>query len=436
MNEGVAAYKLAKKLFPIYRSITGDGVRESLRLIDEYIGKGTLSIHEVRSGEKAFDWKVPREWNINDAYIEDEQGNRFAEFKENNLHVVGYSTPLDRWMDLNELTKHIYTQKDQPDAIPYVTSYYSERFGFCMSEEEKRMLHPGKYHAVIDSVFTEGALTYADIIIPGETDEEILFSTYTCHPSMANDNCSGMVLSASLAKYIKSLEKRRYTYRFVFAPETIGAIVYLSQKNRLEYMKKHTKGGFTFSCVGDSGGYSVINSKHADSLCDRAISNILSLANVEIKNVYRQYSFLQRGSDERQYSSPGVGIPVVGFCRTKYWEFPEYHTSLDTMDYISTDGLQGSFDIMKQVVDLIEFNRKYKMAIPCEPQLGKRGLYPNVSQKGIYDEVQAMMDFIAYADGETDFIQISNDIKQPATVLIPIVNKLIDEELVISEDIG
>lgn len=433
MNEGKNAYHLAEKLYPIYRSLTGDGVRNSLEMIRDYIGDESFKLYEVKSGEKAFDWTVPKEWVIREAYFESTDGKRFADFKKNNLHIVGYSVPTDEWMNLDELQEHIYTQPDQPDAIPYVTSYYKEHFGFCISENEKKKLSNGKYHVYIDSELKDGSLTYADVVFPGKIKKEIVFSTYCCHPSMANDNCSGLVLAAELAKYVRGLNNRYYTYRFVFYPETIGAIVYLSQNNRLEYMKENTVGGYTLSCVGDDGGYSIINSRKGDSLCDRALLNVLGLSNKTRSN-HKIYSYLERGSDERQYCSPGVNIPVVGFCRTKYWEFPEYHTSLDTLDFISLDGLQGSFDVMKKTIDSLEHNHKYMMTVPCEPQLGKRGLYPTVSKKNSYDEVKAMVDFIAYADGESDLIAISNSINQPVDILIPIIDKLVSEELVIVKE--
>lgn len=428
-TRGGAAYELATQLYPIYRSITGEGVRKSLKMIGDYIGDDNFRIYEVKSGTKAFDWEVPKEWNICDAYIESESGERFAQFSENCLHVMGYSVPVDEWMDYEELEKYIYTQPDQEDAIPYVTSYYKERFGFCMSENEKKKLKPGKYHVYIDSKLSDGSLTYADIVFPGESEQEILFSTYCCHSSMGNDNCSGLVLAAELAKYIKQLEHRYYTYRFVFVPETIGAIVYLSRENRLEKLKSNTIAGYTFSCVGDDGDYSIVSTRSGNTLADRALINVLNYSE-RTEGEFKRYSYLERGSDERQYNSPGVGLPVAGFCRTKYLEFPEYHTSLDTLDFISSDGLQGSFDIMKEVVETLEHNCFYKMTLLCEPQLGKRGLYPTVSQKDTYDEVSAILNFVGYADGEHDLIEISNMIRQPVRVLIPVIEKLMKEKIV------
>ena len=431
MCEGKEAYEFAKKIFPIYRSITGNGVRETIKLLNEYIGASNeFNAYEVDTGVKAFDWTVPKEWSIRNAYIEDEDGQKYAQFNENSLHVMGYSIPVDRWIEYDELVQHIYTQEDQPDAIPYVTSYYKENYGFCLSENEKRKLKRGKYHIFIDSELFDGSLSYADIVFPGTTQEEVLFSTYSCHPSLANDNCSGLALAAELAKYIKGMVNRRYTYRFIFVPETIGAIVYLSQNERWKLLHNNTIAGYTLSCVGDDGNYSIVYSRRGDSFSDRVLKNVLTSKCCRRERL-KEYSYLERGSDERQYNAPGIDVPVSGFCRTKYWDFPEYHTSMDNMSFISEQGLQGSFDVMKEVIDAIEHNFKYKITVPCEPQLGKRGLYPTVSKKGGYDEVKAMMDLIGYADGEHDLVWISDKINQPISALIPIIKKLEKENLLV-----
>jgi aminopeptidase-like protein len=423
---GQIIYKLANTLFPICRSITGAGVRETLSFLADYIGEedGTkLEIHNVPSGTKVFDWTVPKEWIIHDAFIEDERHQCIINFHNHNLHVMGYSTPVDKWVDLEELKKHIFTQSDQPDAIPYVTSYYKERFGFCMSENQKNRLKPGKYHMYIDSKLVDGNLTYGEIVLPGKSDDEVFFSTYICHPSMANNECSGPALSANLVHFIQSMKNRKYTYRFVFIPETIGSITYLSRN--LEHMKKHVIAGFNLSCVGDTRDYSIIESRYANTLADRVLKNVL-----KYKGKYSTYSFLQRGSDERQYNAPGVDIPVVGFSRSKFGEYPEYHTSADDMTLVSPAGFQGSYDVMTDVIVSLEHNEKYRIKVLCEPQLGKRGLYPTISQKGSYDSVKAMTDFIAYSDGNNDLIRISEIIGVPINELIPIVKKLVENELV------
>ena len=425
---GQEIYNLAGELFPICRSITGSGVRESLRIIQDYIwhDKIKLNIYEVPTGTQVFDWTVPKEWIIRNAYIEDERKNRIIDMKNNNLHVMGYSIPVDKYVSLDELKKCVYTQPDQPKAIPYVTSYYKERYGFCMSQEQLDSLSDGEYHIYIDSELINGSLTYADTIIKGEIEQEILISSYICHPSMANNECSGPALLAKLMRYVNSLNKRHFTYRFVLNPETIGSITYLS--HNLTKLKKSLVAGIILSCVGDNKNYSMIESKYANTLADKSLKSIL-LA----KNKQTIYSFLNRGSDERQYNAPGVDLPVVGFCRSKYGEYQEYHTSEDNMDFISPIGLQESYDTLVQWINCMEYNRKYKVSVLCEPQLGKRGLYPTISKKGSYDSVKSMTDFIAYADGTNDLFDISKIIKIPPYELIPIIDKLLENKLIIAD---
>jgi len=408
-------YDLAKKLFPINRSITGNGVRKTLKLLNKV---HPLKVYEVPTGTKAFDWTVPKEWNINDAYILNEDGKKIVDFQENNLHVVGYSTPVDKTLSLEELQKHLYSLPEQPDVIPYVTSYYKERYGFCMTHNQRENLKPGNYNVCIDSELKDGNMTYGEIIIPGETEEEILLSTYICHPSMANNEVSGPVLTIHLAKYISELKKRRYTYRIVFVPETIGSLLYLSRN--FQIMKKNVQAGFVISCVGDDRTYSYIASKYENTLADKVARNVLKFHYPE----YKKYSFLQRGSDERQYNAPGIDLPVCGICRSKYGEYPEYHTSADNLELISPSGFKGAFELFVKIITALENNYYYKMKCLGEPQLGKRGLYPTESYKGSANAVKSMMDFIAYADGANDLIDISNMINVPINHLIPIVDLL------------
>lgn len=410
-------YDLAARMFPICRSITGDGFRESLAILKGIVPE--IEVTEVPTGTPVFDWTVPKEWNCKGGGIYRMNGEKVIDFKDTNLHILGYSTPIDEIISRDELMEHVYTQPDQPDWVPYVTSYYKERWGFCMSENQKKTLADNKYHVVIDSKLENGNLTYGELLIPGESEEEILFSTYLCHPSMANNELSGPVVQTELIQYIKSLPKRRYSYRFVFCPETIGSITYISRN--FDVLKKNVKAGFVLSCVGDDRTYSIIESPYANTLADRVLSNVLHFHFPE----YKRYSFLKRGSDERQYCSVGVELPVVGFCRSKYAEYPEYHTSADNMDLISPEGLQGSYDVMVKVIDTLENNFHYRMISKGEPQLGKRGLYPTISHKGEYDKVAALLDFIAYANGKIDLIEISNIIGAPTTVLISIKEKLL-----------
>ena len=431
MNNKIAGQKMydfATLIFPICRSITGPGVRETLQAIEAYIGDGVdFQVHNVPSQTQVFDWTVPKEWIIREAYIEDENKNRIIDMKENNLHVMGYSIPVDRVVDLQELKQYIYTQPEQPEVIPYVTSYYKERYGFCMSETQKNSLPEGNYHMYIDSELIDGNLTYGEAVIPGETDKEIFFSTYICHPSMANNECSGPAVVSELIRYVQNMERRKYTYRFLFIPETIGSITYMSTENHLAHMKAHILAGFILTCVGDNHNYSIVHSRYGDNLAERALQTVLQY---HTNGHFSEYDFLKRGSDERQYCAPGIDLPVATFCRTKFHEFPEYHTSADNLSYISPDGLYGAYEVMTKVIQVLEYNDFYQVKVLCEPQLGKRGLYPTVSQKGHYDEVQAMTDFIAYADGRNDLIDISTRIHVPIFDLIPIVQKLLEKDVI------
>lgn len=421
---GEDMYSLCRRLFPLCRSITGDGVRETLNILKEVLPGITL--HEVPTGTQVFDWNVPKEWIIRAAWIKNSQGEKIIDFEDNNLHVLGYSVPVDKWVSLVELKEYLYTQPDQPEVIPYVTSYYKERFGFCCSQEQYDLLPEDNYHIFIDSELKNGSLTYGELIIPGETEQEVLISTYICHPSMANNELSGPVLSVYLAKWLLLKEKRKYTYRFVYVPETIGAITYLSQENHLQEMKANTIAGWQLSCVGDDRAYSMIGTRYGNTLADKVTRNVLHYVCPE----YKYYSFLHRGSDERQYNAPGVDLPVCGFCRSKYGEYPEYHTSKDDLNLISPEGLMGGYEVMTQCIDALEHNCYYEVQCYCEPQLGRRGLYPTISQKSTYNEIAAMCDFIAYADGNNDIIDISDIINVPVRDLIPIINKLLQNGLI------
>lgn len=415
-HSGSEMMEYARRLFPICRSLTGDGVRETLRIIKEICGD--LEVYEVPTGTKVFDWEIPEEWNIRDAYIIDPDGKKIADFKENNLHVMGYSEPVDKTLSLDELKEHLYTQVDLPDAVPYVTSYYKKRWGFCISENTRASLKEGVYRVFIDSDFKQGHLTYGELLISGKSKKEILISTYVCHPSMANNEVSGPVLAAFLGNCIRSLHNRRYSYRIVFLPETIGAITYLSKN--FEYMKENTIAGFVLSCVGDNRAYSHIQSPYGDTLADKVLRNVLSF----IDHGHMVYSFLERGSDERQYCAPNINLPVCCFCRSKFGEYPEYHTDQDNLELISEEGFEGAFNVMRDCIEALEHNNYYKVTCFCEPQLGKRGLYPTLSKKGSATAVKAMTDFIAYADGTNDLIDISNIINVPVAELIPIIKTL------------
>ena len=423
MSIGKEMYALCDQLFPICRSITGNGVRETLRVLQSICSAMTL--HEVPTGTQVFDWTVPKEWNIRDAWIKNSKGEKILDFAKSNLHVMGYSIPVNQKVTLEELLPLIHTQPDQPDAIPYVTSYYKERYGFCMSQEQKDALQEDTYHIYIDSELKDGSLTYGEILIPSTegNKDEIFLSTYVCHPSMANNELSGPAVTVYLAKWLLEKTHRRYNYRIIFIPETIGAITYLSQ--HLAEMKENIRAGFNISCVGDDRTYSYVASRYGNTLADKVAKNVLSFRYPE----YKRYSFLQRGSDERQYNAPGVDLPVCAVCRSKYVEYPEYHTSKDNMGLISPTGLQGAYEVYRDMIEALEYNHKYKIQCLGEPQLGKRGLYPTVSQKGQHDLVAALTDFIAYADGTNDLIDISNMIGVPTKDIIPIVRQLLKTDL-------
>ncbi|HEX2721384.1 MAG TPA: DUF4910 domain-containing protein [Gemmatimonadaceae bacterium] len=396
---GTEMHSWASDLFPICRSLTGNGVRETLRYLKELVP--AMTIHEVKSGTQAFDWTVPDEWNIRSAYIEDERGNRIVDFARSNLHVIGYSTPVDEWLTLAELQPHLHSLPEQPEAIPYITSYYVRRWGFCLSDAQRESLREGRYHVVIDSTLEPGSLTYGEVLIPGREKKEIFLSTYICHPSLANNELSGPVVTTALARWISSLPDRRFTYRIVFAPETIGAIVYISR--HLALLRENVIAGYVVTCVGDDRAYSLLRSRAGDTLADRAAHLVLQRHAPD----FVEYSYLDRGSDERQYCSPGVDLPVASIMRTRYNSYPEYHTSLDDLRLVTPAGLEGGFSALRKTIELIEHNHVYKASTPCEPQLGKRGLYPTLSTRGAGYAVRAMTNILAYADGTRDLVDLA-----------------------------
>lgn len=411
----MSMYDLAKKLFKIPRSITGNGVRETLKILKEICP--TMKIVEVPTGIKAFDWKVPKEWNIKDGWIKNSKGEKIIDFKENNLHIMGYSVPIHKKVNLKELLENVYTLPEQPDWIPYVTSFYKERFGFCMSENLKNSLIEDEYEIFIDSELKKGSLTYGEIIISGKCKQEILLSTYVCHPQMANNELSGPVVAINLAKWL-SERKNKYTYRIVFVPETIGSIVYLSKN--LKKMKKNTIAGFVLTCLGDNNNYSYLESPYANTLADKVAQNVLKFHAPD----YKTYLYLRRGSDERQYCSVGVDLPVCSIMRTKYCEYQQYHASADDLSFISSEGLEGSLDVYKKIIIALENNKKYKATCLCEPQLSKHGLFLSNSTKENSSALQNILDFLAYANGSSDLIDISNIMNIDIKILLPVIAKL------------
>lgn len=404
MELGLEMYNWAKDIFPYNRSITGIGVRQTLNYFKNIFPE--LCIKGVKSGTKVFDWVVPEEWDISEGFIEDEFGNRIIDIKDNNLHVWSYSVSIDCWLNLAELKERVITIPENKDAIPYITTYYKRTWGFCMSQNQFEKLKKGKYHLVIKSKHFIGELNYGEIILKGKSEKEILISTYVCHPSMANNEISGPVVSLQLAKQLKKNIDRRYTYRILFIPETIGAISYLSINDNYKKLKKNVIAGFQVTCVGDNNNVSFMPSRMQNTLTDRVAIYVLE---TYVKK-YKKYSFLERGSDERQWCSPGIDLPVVSLMRTKYHEYPEYHTSLDNLDYISPKGLKGGYDNILKCIDIIEKNDTYINNCLCEPQLSERGLYPTTSTKDSKHLVKDMMNLITYCDGKHDLMEISEKI--------------------------
>lgn len=390
-DAGEVLHHWATELFPICRSITGDGLRLSLQYISSLIPG--FEIHEIPSGTKAFDWVVPDEWNIKEAYIEDAFGKRVVDFKDNSLHVISYSTSVDLTLTRDELEPFLHIHPYLESAIPYVTSYYSPRWGFCLSQNQKKLLGEGPFHVVIDSSHTKGSLSYGDVVIKGESEEEILFSTYLCHPSMANNELSGPVVAAALARSILQMERRHYTYRFVFIPETIGSIAYLS--SHLEHLKKTVRAGWVITCIGDDRAYSYLPSRSGNTLADRVSKQMIALSG----NHFDVYTYLDRGSDERQYCSPQVDLPVASLMRSKYGTYPEYHSSLDDLNLVTPTGLDGGLQMMKSVVNILEKEKRWSSSFACEAQLGKRGLYPSLSTAESAKEVAGLVNVLAYCDG-------------------------------------
>ena len=424
---GSSIYKLAQELWPLNRSVTGEGARATLLKIQEIVP--SLKIFEVSSGTKVFDWTVPDEWYIHDAYIVKPCGKKICHFKNNNLHVVGYSSPVNKKISLEELQEHLHSLPDQPTAIPYVTSYYQERWGFCISHEDRQLLEDGEYHVVVKSRLFKGVLNYGELLIKGQSDKEIFLSSYICHPSMANNELSGPTVLAYLSKWLLSLKTHRYSYRIILVPETIGSIAYLS-KNYVQ-MKKNVVAGFNISCVGDDRAYSYVPSRQGDTLSDCVAQHVLKWTDPH----YCHYSWSDRGSDERQYCSPGIDLPIASICRSKYGSYPEYHTSLDVLgNVVTSEGLQGGYNVLRRSIEILENNRIPRMTVLCEPQLGKRGLYPDLSIKGSADKVQLMMDFISWCDGTKTLLEISEILNVPVWELYGLSSSLQDEKLIVNSD--
>lgn len=401
---GAAIYELAARLYPICRSITGDGVRQTLAILSETI---PVAVSEVPSGTQVFDWTIPHEWNLKEAYIADASGRRIIDAATTNLHVLNYSTPVRGRFSLDELKPHIFTLPGQPNLIPYRTSYYAERWGFCMSHTALQELQPGQYDVVIDSSLQDGSLTYGEHVVRGETEDEVLLSAHICHPSLANDNCSGLALLTLLADQLRR-RKPRLTYRFLFAPGTIGAITWLARNESTLGRIKH---GLVVSCVGDGGGPTYKMSRRGDALIDRAMAHVLkhSAPSATIQ------PFSPYGYDERQFCSPGFNLPVGLFQRSQFGTFPEYHTSADNLDFIEPEHLSTSFNIVISAIDIIEADRAYLNTNPkCEPALGRRGLYATLGgDKESPAKTMAMLWVLNFSDGHHSLLDIAEHAELP-----------------------
>lgn len=392
-------YNLIKKLYPICRSITGNGVRETLRIIRGII---PIEIHEVPTGTKVFDWNIPKEWNIKEAYVKNSNGDKVIDFNKSNLHILNYSIPVNKKMSLNELKKFLYTLPEYPEVIPYLTSYYKEQWGFCLSHNEFMNLEEDIYEVYIDSELKDGYLTYGEYYIKGRKEEEILFTCYICHPSMCNDNLSGTAMLTYLAKKISEFEELEFSYRFLFIPETIGSITWLSLN---EDKIKNIKFGLVATCCGDSGNFTYKKSRKGDTEIDKSVEKVL----IDSGHDFSLVEFFPLGSDERQFCSPGFNLSVGSLMRTPYGEYVQYHTSSDNLEFMDKDGLLNTLEMYLNTVYVLENNKKYINLNPkCEPQLGKRGIYSNLgSLKNSRQSDEAMLWILNYSDGENSLLDIA-----------------------------
>lgn len=391
------------RLWPLPRSITGAGVRTTHGILNEII---PLTRIEVPSGTKVFDWSVPKEWIVREAYVITPDGRRILDFSANNLHLVNYSMPFRGRIELAELDRHLHSIPEMPTAIPYITSYYAPRWGFCIADVERHNLPKGEYQVVIDTEFIDGSLTISHAVLPGESEREVLLSTYTCHPSLANNELSGPLVQAFLARAISGWPRRRYTYRFVFLPETIGSIAYLAQFGT--HLKANCVAGFVVSCVGNAAPFSYKRSRRNQALVDRAAEYVLGRRGTPAANI--SDFFVTRGGDELQYCSLGFNLPVGSMTRLTYGLYPEYHTSLDNRNFISFAALAETVQVYLETCRAMEVNRSYRATVTHGmPQLGKRGLYPTLSNAREADmHIAAITSLITFSDGETDLLEIAS----------------------------
>jgi len=415
---------LLKKLYPICRSITGNGVRETLNIIKHMI---PINIYEIQSGEKVYDWVIPKEWNINDAWIKNEKGEKIINFKHNNLHILNYSGPINKKINFEELDKHLFYIEDYPEAIPYLTTYYKENWGFCLSYEQYKQLNKNEiYEIYIHSNLENGYLTYADLIIKGKTEKEILFSCYICHPSMCNDSLSGVVVAVELIKYLLEIkDDLYYTYRFIFIPETIGSITYINKN--FDVLKNNVIGGLVLTCCGDEGDFTYIKTLNESSYINKIIFKIFKDNNINLK--IRE--FYTCGSDERQYNYPGIDLDIGSLIKTKYGEFKEYHTSKDDFNLVTEKGLNETLEMYKKVIYYLENNKIYNNNVLCEPKLGKYNLYPDIGGLRIKDDSKYFRIIMYYINSKNDIIDISDKLNLSFEKIIYYIDILKKNNLII-----
>ena len=418
---GGEMYAWAKDLFPLHRSLTGKGNLQTLGYIQTIVPD--LKIKSVKSGERCFDWVIPPEWEVQDAYVVDPKGKKIIDYKKNNLHLIAYSEPVDRHLSLTELQQHLYSLEHQPAAIPYLTTYYKKRWGFCLAHEQRKKLKPGIYRAVIQASKKNGQLVYGELLLPGKSRREIFLSTYICHPSMANDQISGVVVLMALARWLQECRRRNHSFRLIWIPETIGAIAYLAKN--LPLMKKRIAVGWQMACLGDPGSFSFLPSRGGSTQADKISKKILT----DNGRSFRTWSFLKRGSDERQWCFPGVDLPVASIMRTKYGAYPEYHTSLDNLSLITPEALGGSYHLYKKILGLADENHVYQVRTLGEPNLGKRKLYPDLGSKNSASTVEDLSNVISYADGLTSVVEIAEQCKIKSLDCVRILHKLREAKL-------
>ncbi len=401
-DEGRAMYALVSKLYPICRSITGDGVRKTLEILSRYL---PIASYEVPTDTKVLDWTIPKEWNINDAWIADASGKRVVDFQASNLHVVSYSVPIRGRMSLRELRLHLHTLPDRPDLVPYRTSYYEETWGFCLSQRQLDTIPDGDYDVCIDSTLAPGSLTYGELVLPGETEEEILVSTHVCHPSLCDDNLTGIAVSVFLARAFAAMPKRRYTMRFVYAPGTIGAIAWLAEHRD---RAPHVRHGLTLTCLGDGHPFTYKRTVDGKAGVDRAAAHVLATSGLDHQTI----DFFPYGYDERQYNSPGFRLPVGSLMRGRHGKFPEYHTSADNLRFVSGERMAESLRVCRGIVGVLQGNAVYRNLEPYgEPQLGKRGLYRAIGGTNIPDLQLALLWVLNLSDGGHSLLDVAERAK-------------------------